>query len=149
PSTWALDGPVPEGLLAVDMVKQIREAIVALPEIAAREPKTFCHGDCHPGNLLWHRGRLTGLVDWSQACTSVRWWELAYMRIELAVLTDWDVANELLRRYEARSRHRSFVQTRWDLFHVFTGHRWAHTWLEGFREQGRDDLTLDALARRL
>jgi hypothetical protein len=92
---------------------------------------------------------LAGLVDWSQACTSVRWWELAYMRVELAMLTDWDVSTELLHRYEARVGRRSAHQARWDLFHVHTGHKWAHTWLEGYREQGRTDLDLDGLANRL
>ena len=116
--------------------------------IAATERLTFCHGDFHPGNLLWRRGRLSGVVDWSQACTSVRWWELAYVRIELAVLTDWDVAAALQREYELRVGLPSPNQALWDLLHVHTGHKWARTWVQGWREQGRLDIDLEAVRKR-
>ena len=28
--------------------------------------RTLVHGDYWPGNLLWQRGRLTGVVDWEE-----------------------------------------------------------------------------------
>lgn len=149
PSSRALDEEVPEGLLPRNTLMQVREAIAVLPEIAAGEAKTFCHGDCHPGNLLWRRGRLTGLIDWSHACTGFRWWEMASMRLELALFTDWDVAAEVQRRYEARVGLHSQDQALWDLFSVHAAHRWAHAWLEGYQEQGRTDLDVDQLAVRL
>lgn len=148
PSSWTISGPVQDGLLPRGLMEQVHAAIGGLSEIAANEGSTFCHGDFHPGNLLWRRGRLTGVIDWSQACTSVRWWELAYMRIELAVLTDWDVATDLQRQYQERVGLDSPHQARWDLFHVQTGHKWAHTWIDGWREQGRTDLDLEQVAKR-
>lgn len=30
-------------------------------------PSRFVHRDFHPGNLLWRRGQLTGVVDWQSA----------------------------------------------------------------------------------
>ena len=30
-------------------------------------PDVFTHRDFHPGNVLWRRGRVTGVVDWSSA----------------------------------------------------------------------------------
>lgn len=30
-------------------------------------PAVFTHRDFHPGNVLWRRGRVTGVVDWSSA----------------------------------------------------------------------------------
>lgn len=32
------------------------------------EGRCFIHRDFHPGNVLWARGRVTGLVDWQSAC---------------------------------------------------------------------------------
>ncbi len=32
------------------------------------ERRCFVHRDFHPGNVLWHRGRVTGVVDWQSAC---------------------------------------------------------------------------------
>jgi aminoglycoside phosphotransferase (APT) family kinase protein len=30
-------------------------------------PEVFIHRDFHPGNVLWRRGRVTGVVDWASA----------------------------------------------------------------------------------
>ena len=30
--------------------------------------RCFVHRDFHPGNVLWRRGRVTGVVDWASAC---------------------------------------------------------------------------------
>lgn len=30
-------------------------------------PAVFIHRDFHPGNVLWRRGRVTGLIDWASA----------------------------------------------------------------------------------
>jgi len=30
--------------------------------------RCFIHRDYHPGNILWVRGRVTGVVDWQAAC---------------------------------------------------------------------------------
>ena len=35
---------------------------------AAEDASTFVHGDFHPGNLLWHRSRVTGVIDWQAGC---------------------------------------------------------------------------------
>jgi aminoglycoside phosphotransferase (APT) family kinase protein len=32
-------------------------------------PRVFLHRDFHPGNVLWQRGRVTGVVDWAGAST--------------------------------------------------------------------------------
>ena len=46
-----------------------------LPSLSAE--RVFVHGDFHPGNVLWQRGRVTGVVDWSAARLNSRWSELA------------------------------------------------------------------------
>jgi aminoglycoside phosphotransferase (APT) family kinase protein len=35
---------------------------------APEETRTYIHGDFHPGNLLWHEGRVTGVIDWQAGC---------------------------------------------------------------------------------
>jgi Ser/Thr protein kinase RdoA (MazF antagonist) len=52
----------------------------------AGEPKyepVFIHRDYHPGNLVWHRGQISGVVDWANGCAgpagkdlSTCWWNL-------------------------------------------------------------------------
>lgn len=54
-----------------------------------REPPympRFIHRDFHPGNVLWLRGRLSGLVDWANACIGPVGIDIATCRWNLA---DW------------------------------------------------------------
>ena len=45
--------------------RAIEAAAGPAPELA----ETFIHRDFNPGNTLWRDGRLTGVIDWTQACT--------------------------------------------------------------------------------
>jgi len=49
------------------------------------EPR-FIHRDFHPGNVLWLRGRVSGLVDWANACVGPVGVDIATCRWNLA---DW------------------------------------------------------------
>ncbi|MGI9005486.1 MAG: phosphotransferase family protein [Streptosporangiaceae bacterium] len=48
----------------------IWEAAFGILRQQAPEPATsFIHRDFQPFNLLWRRGRLTGVLDWTRSCT--------------------------------------------------------------------------------
>ena len=36
-------------------------------------PAVLVHRDFHPGNVLWRRGIVSGVVDWQGACTGRPW----------------------------------------------------------------------------
>ena len=149
--TWAPpeDG-IPDGLLGPALAGRV---VAAITDHIARADRggapILNHGDFHPGNLLWRRGRRSGVVDWSHARLGPRWWELAYFRMELGVLTDRRHVARMLRRYEAATGLPSGDQPVWDLVCLYNGHRWGAYWLAGYREQGRRDLTLATMRRRL
>lgn len=44
-----------------------------LPEL----PRVFCHGDCHPLNILWRGGEVCALIDWEFCGTRPRLYDLA------------------------------------------------------------------------
>jgi aminoglycoside phosphotransferase (APT) family kinase protein len=50
-------------------------------------PGRICliHRDYHPGNTLWQDGRLTGVVDWTQASIGPAAVDVAHMRWNLAL----------------------------------------------------------------
>ena len=133
-----------EGHLTHATVERIAACLDRLLPSMTVETRAFNHGDFHPGNLVWHNRRLTGVVDWSNARPGPRWSELAYFRVELAVVVDVRLAKQVLAKYEARTGHRSPVQPAWDLLHVLSGHTWMQSWLEAYREQGRPDLDVSA-----
>jgi aminoglycoside phosphotransferase (APT) family kinase protein len=56
PPAWATSRPVWERAV------EIFHGPVLDPE------RCFVHRDFHPGNVLWHRGRVSGVVDWASAC---------------------------------------------------------------------------------
>lgn len=47
---------------------------------------SFVHRDFHPGNVLWSRGAVAGLVDWANACTGPTGIDVATCRWNLH---DW------------------------------------------------------------
>ncbi|HEY5173243.1 MAG TPA: aminoglycoside phosphotransferase family protein, partial [Acidimicrobiia bacterium] len=40
---------------------------IARRPVPAHRP-VLCHRDFHPGNVLWHHGHVSGVVDWTHAC---------------------------------------------------------------------------------
>jgi len=61
----------------------------------------FIHRDFHPGNVLWARGRCTGIVDWPEACRGPAGCDVAHCRSELSRLADIEVADSFRAAYEA------------------------------------------------
>ena len=130
-------GAIPaEGHLTPATIERIAACLDRFLPSMTVEPRFFNHGDFHPGNLVWHKSRLAGVVDWSSARPGPRWSELAYFRVELAVLVDIRIAKQVLAKYEAVTGHRSPTQPAWDLLHVLSGHTWMQSWLEAYWEQG-------------
>ena len=48
-----------------------------------RLPAMLLHHDFHPGNVLWQRGTVTGVVDWQGACTGPAAADVAHCRVNL------------------------------------------------------------------
>jgi Ser/Thr protein kinase RdoA (MazF antagonist) len=66
-----------------------------------RQPPCFIHRDFHPGNVLWLRGRLSGVVDWANACRGPAGCDVATCRGNLIDLAGPDAAARFVVAYEA------------------------------------------------
>ena len=73
----------------------------------------FAHGDYQHFNLLWQRGRLTGVVDWAGACRGPADVDVGHCRLNLAVLFSAELAADFLAAYEAEAGRR--VDPYWDI----------------------------------
>ena len=62
----------------------------------------LCHRDFHPGNVLWHAGRVTGVVDWTNTCRGPAACDVAHCRNNLALLFGLDAADDFARRRPRR-----------------------------------------------
>jgi aminoglycoside phosphotransferase (APT) family kinase protein len=49
-------------------------------------PAVLLHRDFHPGNVLWRRGRVSGVVDWLGACAGPAAADVAHCRVNLLAM---------------------------------------------------------------
>ncbi|CAM3587221.1 phosphotransferase family protein [Occultella aeris] len=86
---WLAD--LPHGDEALSLA---RAATVPVREV-------FGHGDYQHFNLLWNRGRLTGVVDWTMSGVADAGRDVGHCALNLAVLYGPDRAGRFVAHYEA------------------------------------------------
>lgn len=96
-----------------------RRAIAAIRELPAAGPMTFIHRDFHPENTLWSGGRLTAVVDWTQASWGPPALDLGHMRWNLVADHGQDAADRFLDGYRAATGAPLEDQAHWDLVCLF------------------------------
>lgn len=67
------------------------------------EPERFVHRDYHPVNVLWQGGRLSGLVDWVNACRGPVGVDLSHCRGNLFLMYGLPAADRFLGAYLAET----------------------------------------------
>jgi Ser/Thr protein kinase RdoA (MazF antagonist) len=93
----ALTGPPPTATRPALWERALELRGTAMPPYESR----FVHRDYHPGNVLWSRGRLTGVVDWPNACRGPWECDVATCRSNLMRLSGPDAADAFLAAYLA------------------------------------------------
>lgn len=107
------------------------------------------HGDYWPGNQLWLRGRLVGVVDWEQPRLGNPAKDVATCRADLWVMFGQAAADAFVSHY-AQASGRTLKNMRfWNLF-VST---WAvpemPQWVGAYQVLGRPDLTVELGCARI
>ena len=103
------------------------EAIKSYRDITA--PGVLLHGDFWPGNVLFRRKSLTGIVDWSDACIGPAAADVANLRMELK----WMWGDAAMLRFTELYFHRASTKAShlayWDLVAslkpALQGERWG------------------------
>jgi aminoglycoside phosphotransferase (APT) family kinase protein len=123
-----------------------KEAIALVAEERAPARTCFLHRDYQHFNLLWSRERLTGVVDWSEACIGPPEVDVAHCRLNLTVLFSADVADRFRALYEAESGHK--VDAWWDVHGLLSyGSGWQHFLL--VQIDGRAPLDVQGMTGRM
>ena len=122
------------------------EAIALVAEERAPTRTCFLHRDYQHFNMLWSRERLTGVVDWSEACVGPPEVDVGHCRLNLAVLFSADVADRFRELYEAESGHK--VDAWWDVHALLS---YGPSWKQFLPVQidGRAPLEADGMTRRM
>jgi aminoglycoside phosphotransferase (APT) family kinase protein len=122
------------------------QAIALVAEERAPTRTCFLHRDYQHFNLLWSRERLTGVVDWSEACVGPPEIDVGHCRLNLTVLFSADVADRFREMYEAESGYK--VDAPWDVHALLSyGPSWKH--FLPVQIDGRAPLDADGMTRRM
>jgi aminoglycoside phosphotransferase (APT) family kinase protein len=94
------------------------------------------HDDYWPGNTIWHRGHLAGVVDWTTAEVGDPRADVAQCRIDLTFSHGIDVADEFRRDYERLSGRPPRDLWYFDLFRGIGALLQYERWLQGYHDLG-------------
>ncbi|ARC57076.1 hypothetical protein AS850_08320 [Frondihabitans sp. 762G35] len=104
------------------------------------EPVVFSHSDYWSGNTVWTGSDLTGVVDWSGAGSAPRGYDVAWARMDLALLVDQSLADVFTRAYEDAAGLRVPNLALWDLRAALHAVPTIETWDGNYRSLGRPDI---------
>jgi aminoglycoside phosphotransferase (APT) family kinase protein len=97
---------------------------------------TLVHDDFWPGNTIWYRGRLQGIIDWTTAEVGDARADIAQCRIDLTISIGIEVADAFREAYE-RWAGRSLADLwHFDLFRGVKALAQYEQWLEGYHDLG-------------
>jgi aminoglycoside phosphotransferase (APT) family kinase protein len=114
------------------------------PRIETRQ-RTLVHGDYWPGNLLWRRGQLVGIVDWEQSRLGDPTKDVATTRGDLSILFGLEAADVFVQAYVATGGGVDNLDF-WDLLISTWAVREIDEWSTVYPLLGRHDVG-QALAR--
>jgi hypothetical protein len=128
--------------------------------MAATPPKdtaVFLHCDLLPVNLLWSRGRITGLTDWNSIHRGSRAIDVGHCRRYLAALYSPEWAEQLRSLYESIAG--ATLNPWWDLYALLhyddSGPKWIRGQVAGRRPvdvsgmTSRVEIAIETALRRL
>ncbi|RYZ02861.1 MAG: hypothetical protein EOO73_30215 [Myxococcales bacterium] len=107
------------------------------------------HGDYHLGNALFEGERLTGVIDWASARRGRRELDIAYCRVDLSMLLGGEAPDLFLAAYESKAQRRVEDVSRFDLAACLRAFPDPVSWLPGWLDAGRSDLTPPLIRERL
>lgn len=136
--------PVPDDPLLPDW-----EAVWRFVDSRRWGGSELLHGDYHLGNALFEGEQLTAIIDWASARRGVRELDVAYCRIDLSMLLGGDAPALFLEAYEKRYGARVDDVSAWDLGASVRAFPDPVSWLGGWQDAGRRDLTPEIIRRRL
>jgi aminoglycoside phosphotransferase (APT) family kinase protein len=90
-----------------------REAFSLVEESPPISTPCFIHHDYQQFNLMWRRGQLASVVDWTWGSSGSPGIDVSHLRLNLSVLYSSDLAERFLHLYEAISGRR--VERWWDV----------------------------------
>ena len=93
----------PDTMAGHPLTAPIFEAVLEMRGSLRRVRPVFLHMDYWPGNILWCRGRISGLVDWDAASYGDPALDVGYFRMNMYLRGIKEAADIFLDYYESES----------------------------------------------
>lgn len=133
PSTWKR---------IIDILQSVDSAPSYIPQ--------FIHRDYHPTNVLWTDGKVSGIVDWVNACMGPVGVDTGHCRVNLVQLYGVEAAEYFLSCYLKCARVSDEVaDPYWDMLTLIETLPGPPSVYKGWEDLGFYDLTPDLIASRL
>jgi aminoglycoside phosphotransferase (APT) family kinase protein len=110
---------------------------------------TLLHWDYWPGNTLWTRGRLTGVVDWAVASIGDFRYDVAYCRLDLSLFFGAEAAVLFTRAYKDATGKELEDMPWWDLFASLRTLPDVGAWGAPYEDLGKKDVPGPLVVGRL
>lgn len=110
---------------------------------------SLVHDDYWPGNTVWYRGQLVGIIDWTQAELGDPRADVAQCRVDLVLSHGMDVADAFLGSYQAAAPQPLPDIWFFDLFRGLRALFSYERWLIGYHDLGLTHLSAAATGARL
>jgi aminoglycoside phosphotransferase (APT) family kinase protein len=128
-----------------------RKVLAVAQGPAPASERRFIHRDYHPANVLWQRGNITGIVDWTNVSMGPPEVDVAHCRINLVALYGVEAADAFLEAYSAAA---GAQVSAWHPYRdavavMDTGFARAEEVYSGWERIGPGGLTPDTIAARV
>ena len=147
---WKFESWVEAKLLAVPdwtKIPQVWERAFEFWHSGAPEfESVFIHRDYHPLNVLWQNARISGVVDWPNACRGPALADVAHCRCNLMQVFGVEAAESFLCKYLQRSE--SAYQAFWDIDEILNFCLPRPGWYRPWSEFGVPILSEETLQNR-
>ena len=131
------------------LAREVHEALETGLDRIGWPPTTLVHDDFWPGNTVWFRGHLVGIVDWTTMAVGDPRGDVSQCRVDLAIALGMEVADAFLEAYQ--SLVEVPLEDVW-YFDLLRGMRALFSyqkWIPGYHDLGLTQLDADEAGERL
>jgi aminoglycoside phosphotransferase (APT) family kinase protein len=114
-----------------------------------RRPPTLIHDDYHPGNVLWHRDRISAIVDWTVPGIGQAAADACYLRLDVSLVRGLEAGDAVLAAYEAAMGEPIPDRPFWELLSATRAVGIADAWYDSWVDLGVPGITLALVEERL
>ena len=122
-------------------VGPVRATLESVSPLRALNRPALLHGDFWPGNVVWNRGRIAGVIDWEEGCVGDPLADVAISRLDILWMFGVEAMREFTRCYRSITNLDFSDLPYWDLDAALRPAFNIADWASAWPDLGRPDIT--------